>query len=248
MNRLIILILSTTYLLFAATDAQIEKYLTLSTAEEQLLQLQSEFSAMQNSFSNKEEDTPYDMQLLSIRFKAYLKRHLSESEMDEVLQNYRNVAYLQLANASLETFDTNQSQHYLKSLQDDEEAQSRITLFEEINKALYKKEFIGVMFDELIKPLMQNGISGQKIDKKMMQTQKEAYVKAMIKKSEEWNTYILREFSIEDLEALLKVVKTPSVQLETKTVYAATAYALKAFFLSMASRYDVGKHQAKPAQ
>jgi len=246
MNRLLLLLLSTTYILWSATDVQIEKYLSVSTAEEQLLQLESQFSAMQNSFSKSEESsTSYDMELLSIRFKDYIQRNLSENEMDEVLLNYRSVVYLQFAAASLETPESNETQAYIKSLEHDEEASNRLDLLESIDKALNNKESMIIMFDELMKPMIQSSMGADMIDKKMIEMQREAYMQVMVKQAREETLYLLREFSIEDLEALLTVVKTPAVQHETKAVYGAIAYALKEFFLSMASRYDVSKHQPK---
>jgi hypothetical protein len=247
MNKLLLILLSTTCILWSATDTQIEEYLSVSTADEQLLQIESQFSAMQNSFSqNEESSTPYDMELLSIRFKDYLQRNLSENEMDEVLKNYRSVVYLQFAAASMETPpDTNETQAYIKALESDEEASSRLDLLENIDKALNKKESMIIMFDALMKPMIQSSMGAEKIDKKTIELQREAYMKAMVKEAREETLYLLREFSIEDLEALLIVVKTPAVGHETKAVYGAIAYALKEFFLSMASRYDVSKHQPK---
>jgi len=49
--------------------------------------------------------------------------------------------------------------------------------------------------------------------------------------------------TVEELEELLEVVKTPVMDHESKAVFGATAYALKEFFLSIASRYDLSKHQ-----
>jgi len=49
--------------------------------------------------------------------------------------------------------------------------------------------------------------------------------------------------TVEELEELLKIVKTPVMNHESKAVFGSTAYALKEFFLSIASRYDLSKHQ-----
>jgi hypothetical protein len=37
----------------------------------------------------------------------------------------------------------------------------------------------------------------------------------------------------------------PVIDKETKAVFGATAYALEEYFLSLASRYDIKKHQSK---
>ena len=52
-----------------------------------------------------------------------------------------------------------------------------------------------------------------------------------------------REFTLEELETLLDIVKTPAIERESKVIFGATAYALQEFFLSLASRYDPSKHK-----
>ena len=44
-------------LLFAATPEQVEKYLSVTYAEEQLLELEKQFSMMQSNFSQNDENT-----------------------------------------------------------------------------------------------------------------------------------------------------------------------------------------------
>ncbi len=105
MKKYILLTALYTSFLFSATLEQVEQYLSVSSAEEELLSIESQFSSMQNSFSqdeNASENNTYDMQMLSVRFKDYLQRNLSEDEMDEVLDNYRNVVLLQFVSATSE--------------------------------------------------------------------------------------------------------------------------------------------------
>ena len=89
---------------------------------------------------------------------------------------------------------------------------------------------------------MQNSKNSAQIDDETMKKSKEAYIKRMIESGKVETAYSTREFSIEELEELLKIVKTPEIDHESKVVFSATAYALKEFFLSIANRYDVSKH------
>ena len=247
MFKLLLIFIFTGHLLWSATSDQIEHYLSVSSAEEELLLLESQFSAMQNGFSedkNGEKET-YDMELLSVRFKDYLERNLSENEMDEVLKNYKSVVYLQYTSTTMISPEQNETEAYIKALEADEEAKERVKILEDINKALHNKDSMIVMFDELMKPLMQNGIGGADMNDEMMKQRRVSYMKSMIENAKKETLYNLKDFSIEELEALLLVVKTPAMGYELKAVYGATAYALKEFFLSMASRYDVSKHQPK---
>ena len=232
--------------LFAATLEQVEQYLSISNAEEELLLLESQFSAMQNGFSqdnNASENETYEMQMLSLRFKEYIQTHLSENEMAEVLQSYKNVIFLQFISAtSVNNADNNETENYINTLKENPEASVRIELVEKINSEINNKESMVLMFDELMKPLMQNAKGGDKLDDEYMKQRRESYMKTMIESSNNETLYATKDFSIEELEKLLEVAQTPAIGYEMKAVYGATAYALKDFFLSMASRYDISKH------
>ena len=233
--------------LFAATLEQVEQYLSVSNAEEELLTLESDFSAMQNGFSqdnNASKNETYDMQMLSLRFKEYIQRNLSENEMEEVLQSYKNVIFLQFISATTDKsrVDNNETERYLNTLKENPENAVRVDLVEKINSEINNKDSMIVMFDELMKPLMQNAKGGDKLDEESMKKRRESYMKSMIEASKNETLYATKDFSIEELEKLLEVAQTPAIGYEMKTVYGATAYALKEFFLSLASRYDISKH------
>ena len=234
--------------LFAATAEQVEHYLNVSNAEEQLIEMETAFSSMQNSLKAKEsnatENKTYDMQLLSIRFREYLQKALSQEEMDAVLENYKNMVLLQFVSVTgSEAYDPKKVNAYVKQLESDTEAQDRIALIEKITKALYKKESIAILFDNLMKPLMQNGIGDDKLDDAFLEQSRKNYIKMMLETSRKETLYAVRDFSDEELESLLKIAKNPATDHETKAVFGATAYALKEFFMSLASRFDVKKHQ-----
>ena len=249
MKRLLITLTLLANLSYAATPEQVEQYLLVSSAEEELLALESQFSSMQNSFSkddNASETKTYDMQMLSLRFKDYLQRHLSEDEMTEVLENYKNVVLLQFVSATSDVpnHDKNETDTYVASLKANPEAGVRMDLVEKISKKLYSKEALIIMFDGLMKPLVQNGIGGDKLNDKMLKGMKENYIKAMLETSKNETLFATKDFTMEELEELLTIAKTPAIDHETKAVFGAMAYSLKEFFMSMASRYDVSKHQS----
>ena len=245
MKKLLLIITILTQLLFSATPEQIERYISISNSEEQLITLESQFSQMQNNINSiaKEETSTYDMQLLSIRFREYLQKNMSENEIDEIMVQYKNVVLLQFVSVQNDTeYDEKEAEAYMKELQTEENASVRMNLLDEISEKLYKKENIGILFDSLMKPLMQNSKNASQIDDETMKKSKEAYIKRMIASGKVETAYSAREFTIEELEELLKIVKTPAIDHESKVIFSATAYALREFFLSMASRYDVSKH------
>lgn len=238
------LLLST--LLFSSTPEQVEQYLSVSYSEEQLLELEKQFSMMQSNLNSTENnDTAmYDMQMLPIRFREYLQKNLSEDEMNEIIKQYRNVLLMRFISAQNDSeYDPKLAESYVKRIQQDSEEAARIELAGKIGEALYQKETIGILFDNLMLPLMQNSPDGAKLDEKTMKKSKERYIKMMIETGKIETIYATKEFTIEELEALRKIVKTPVMDHESKAVFGATAYALKEYFLSIANRYDLSKHQ-----
>ena len=248
-KRIFFSLLIITQLSTAATSEQVEQYLTASQAEEELLALQSQFSAMQNSFSRdiNNSKSPYDLQMLSIRFRDYLERNISEDEMEKILDNYRNVSLMHFINASSEAqnHDQNETMQYVAKLQANSEAAIRIELIDKISEKFYPKEGMISMFDGLMKPLIQNGIGGDSVNDEMLKASRENYTKMMLKAAKEETLFATRDFEMDELEELMKIAKTPAVDHESKAVFEAMAYALKDFFLSMASRYNVSKHTPK---
>ncbi len=244
--KIILFTLLTLNLLFSATAEQIEQYIAVSNAEERLLQLEASFSIMQSGFSEDANGSKsnYDMELLSIRFKEYLQTHLSDNEIAEILDTYRNVVFLQFKSYSTTSSTEKEQKAYLNSLTNDEEneASTRLAILDDIAKYLKHKEYIGNMFDELIKPLLQTGKNSGNMNEKNIKKRRDSYVKSMTKGQREQTFYNLREFTLEDLETVLRIIKSTEIQREMKIQHEATFYALKEFFLSMASRYDVSKH------
>jgi len=249
MKRLLLILTLLTQFLVCATPEQVERYLSISNADEELLALESQFSRMQNNFqasdtNTSEEKETYDMQMLSIRFKEYIEKHLSEDEMAEILQTYKSVVFLQFVSASAVTDnDPEEVKAYIKTFENNESSGVRMNLVENINAKVNNKESITIMFDELIKPLMQAAPGGDKMDDETMKKSREAYLKSMIEKSKNETLFSTKDFTMVELEELLKVAQTPAIEHEMKAVFGGMAFALKEFFLTLASGYDISKHQ-----
>ena len=230
-------------LLFSATSEQLEQYLLLSNSDEQLIMLEKEFSVMQENFK-KDSNKSYDMQMLTIRFKESLQKQLSEDEMKEILDNYKNFTLLQFVSAtSTFDYDDNTTQEYLKNLKQDEEANNRVTLVKKISQKFYNKEAILVLFNDLMKPLIKNSFKDKPLDEKILKSLQATYLENTIESSLNETLFATKEFSIEELEELLKIAKTPAIEHEVKAVFKAMAFCLKDFFLSISIGYNVEKHQ-----
>jgi hypothetical protein len=246
MKKILLALTLISHLLLAATPEQVEKYLSVSYSEEQLIELEEQFSIMQNNLNSSDENSSstYDMQMLPIRFREYLQKNLSENEMNEIIRQYRNVLLMRFISSQNDSeYDPKLAESYVKRIEKDSDAAVRIELAEKIGEALYKKESIGILFDNLMKPLMQNSIGGTKINEESLKQSRENYIEMMKKTGRIETIYATRDFTVEELDELLKIINTPVMERESKAVFGATAYALKEYFLSIANRYDLSKHQ-----
>jgi hypothetical protein len=244
----LLLSLCLTSLIFAATPEQVDRYLSISNADEQLIELENQFTIMQNNLNSinptDEAEEVYDMQMLSIRFKTYLKKHLSEAEMDEILAQYKNVLLLEFVSATaISQKNDEEMQKYLESLDADPGSQARKTLVEKISDEMYDKDSMALLFDNLMKPLLENAPGGKNMSEETLKKSREAYIERMMEETRKETLYATRDFTMEELEELEQIAKSPAIHTEAKAVFGATAYALEAFFLSLAKRYDIGTHQ-----
>jgi hypothetical protein len=244
----LLLSLCLTSLIFAATPEQVDRYLSISNADEQLIELENQFTIMQNNLNSinptDEAEEVYDMQMLSIRFKTYLKKHLSEAEMDEILAQYKNVLLLEFVSATaISQKNDEEMQKYLESLDADPGSQARKTLVEKISDEMYDKDSMALLFDNLMKPLLENAPGGKNMSEETLKKSREAYIERMMEETRKETLYATRDFTMEELEELEQIAKSPAIHTEAKAVFGATAYALEAFFLSLAKRYDIATHQ-----
>ncbi len=230
-------------LLFGATPEQVEQYLSVSNSEEQLIALQQRYSAMHENLNKESNDTtPYDMQLLSIRFRDYLQKNLSEDEMNEILENYKKTALLHFVSATDETPDPKAMAAYIAQLPNLPDAQERIGIVKEITKHFYAKDAISTLYKKLIKPLFEKGIGAQDIDKSRLKDVEKNYLGMMQEAGYNETLYATKDFDIEELKALRDIAKNSATDHEVKAVYGAIAYALQEFFNTLAKRFDAKQH------
>ncbi len=231
----LLLLLITT--LFSASPEQVEQYLMLSHAEEDLIELESSFSAMQNRMDAKDGNgSTYDTELLTVRFREKLQSALSENEMEKVLENYKSPALLKFVYESSDPEgDYLAIRTYAKEAKADPELKSRLEIIKKINKNYSNKKAIVQMFDTLILPIIKR-LKPKKDDEEKVKKMRERYLKSMIENSYNQILYATREFSTEELDELLEVAKTPAMGYETKAVYGAMAYAMQEFMEKMADR------------
>ena len=233
---LLSIILST---ISAATPEQVDRYLLLSHSDEQLANLETQFTQMQNRIVGDDTNvTEYDTQMLSIRFKEKLQDEISDNEMDEVLENYKNPILLKFVyETSGGIEDVNALREYIARLKADPTSKDRIKIVEKINEIYSNKDGLTDIYNTMFKPFIQKMIPGKKDPKKMKEMQKK-YIESIKEVYKMQLLYSTRDFSKEELDGLLKVMKTPAMNHEIRATYGAIAYAMKDFMNTIASRVE----------
>ena len=82
-------------LLSAATLEQVEAFMSVSGSEEAFMKMEKDFEKIQSLCEAEANGTEerYATELLSIRFKEYFEEHVSDAEMESVLDAYKNVLF-----------------------------------------------------------------------------------------------------------------------------------------------------------
>ncbi len=224
-------------MLSAATPEQVERYLMVSHAEEELLEMESGFSSMQQRMDEKEANgTTYDTELLTVRFREHLQKNLSKNEMDKVLENYNSPTLLKFVSKSNDPeADYLSIAQYAKEAKANPELSSHLKIVKKINKYYSNDEAIIQMFDTLIIPIMKR-MKPEETDEKRIKDMRDRYLKSMIDNNYNQILYATQEFDAEELDKLLEISKTPAMSYETIAVTSAMAYAMQEFMEQMADR------------
>jgi len=236
MKKLLLTLLLLSGIIYAATPEQVERYLMLSHAEDDLLELESSFGAMQNRMDAKDGNgTTYDTEMLTIRFREKLQQSLSDSEMDKVLENYKNETLLKFVYESSDPEgDYLEIQKYAKEAKANPELKSRLEIVQKINKYYSNKEAITQMFDTLMLPIFKR--IKPEMDDNNIKEMRKRYLKSMAENGYNQILYATREFETQELDALLEIAKTPAMGYEVKAISAAMSYAMEEFMTVMADR------------
>jgi len=227
----------------SATIEQVEQYLSISSIENELLRLESKYSTIQNTFKKdtNSSESNYDTQILSIRFKNFIQKHLSENEMSKILNLYKNLILLQFTSALNEssTHNKNDIESYFKLQKKELGFSQRMKLIEKITKILHTEKSQILLFDALTKPLMKKGIGGyKKMSDKVIKESQKGYLALIQETTKKEIFYACKDFSLKELDDLIKIIKLPASELEIKTRFSALAYTLKEFNLLFAQQYD----------
>ena len=238
------LLLGSVTMLFAATPEQVERYLLVSGSEDQLIEFEQMVEGTKQTFSaNGGNALPLmqDSQMLSIRFREYLQRHVSESEMDEILENYKHDVLRKLVSAEvlMEEPDTVESyRQFFKRIQHDPLPVNRTETVKEIVKKMYDTKVLTEFFDKMFVPMIRqiSIINGKPITAEQTRYMEKNFVERMRKSNYNALLFMSRDFSNEELNTLNEIAGSSASSHETHAVFGAIVYAMGEAMQNMADR------------
>ena len=241
----VFLFLVATWSMFAATPEQVERYLLVSGSEDQLIEFEQMIDQSSKMFSARSgNDAPLmqDSQMVPIRFREYLQKHLSESEMDEVLDNYKHDVLRKLVSAEvlMEEPDTVEAyRQFLTRIKSDPLPANRTETVKEIVKKLYDEKMLTEFFDKMFMPMMKqiSAISGKALTKEQVKQMEKSFIKKMRQSNLNALLFMSRDFSDEELDTLNDIAGNSATSHETRAVFGAIVYAMEEAMHNMADRF-----------
>jgi hypothetical protein len=242
----ILILWTTVSALFAATPEQVEKYLMLSGSEDQLIEFEQMIDGMSQMLMARDGNKlplMQDSQMVSIRFREYLQRNLSESEMDSVLENYKHDIMRKLVSAEvlMGEADTQEAyQQFQAQIKNEPLHKNRTETVKAIIKKIYDEkvliEFFNKMFLSIIKQM--SSVNGKAIPEKRVKKIGENFVKKMQKNNEQAMLFMTRDFTDEELEELDELSGNSATSHETRAVLEAIVSAVGEAMSNIAKRLE----------
>ena len=241
----ILVLLMTASALFAATPEQVEKYLMLSGSEDQLIEFEQMIDGMSQMLTARDgNDLPLmqDSQMVPIRFREYIQRNLSDSEMDEVLDNYKHDVMRKLVSAEvlMEEPDTLEAyRQFQAEIKNDPLPGNRTETVKAIIKKLYDEKMLIDFFNKMFLPIVKQmgSTDGKSIPEKQVKKIGENFVKKMQKNNEQAMLFMTRDFTDEELEELDDLSGNSATSHETRAVFGAIVSAMGEAMNNMAKRF-----------
>ncbi len=243
-------------LLSGATPEQVERYLLVSGSEDQLIDFEQMIDGMSQMLTARDgQDVPLmqDSQMVPIRFREYLQRNLSETEMDEVLANYRHDVLRKLVSAEvlMEEPDTKEAYRaFAQRIEADPLSDGRTQRVSAIIKNLYDEELLINFFNKMFLPMVKQmgATDGREISQKQMEKIQKDFVAKMRKSNELAMLFMTRDFTDEELEELEMLSGNSATRHETRAVFGAIISAMEEAMDNMAKRFGKMARRRKAAR
>jgi hypothetical protein len=251
----IMMILVAASALFGATPEQVERYLLVSGSEDQLLEFEQMIDGMSQMLTAKDGNAiplMQDSQMVPIRFREYLQRHLSENEMEEVLANYKHDVIRKLVSAEvlMEEPDTKESyRQFQERIKSEPLSSGRTEVVKAIIKKLYDEKMLIEFFNKMFLPMVKQmgSTDGKPIPEKQVKAIGEKFIKKMQESNYKAMLFMTRDFEDDELDELDELSGSSATSHETHAVFGAIVYATGEAMTNMAKRFaDMVKNRKHP--
>jgi len=244
MKKIIPIFLYSVVILSAATPEQVERYLLISGSEDQLISFEQQIDSMGQLFAARGgSDLPLmqDSQMIPIRFREYLQQHLSENEMDEILETYSHDVMRKLVSAEvlMEEPDTLEAyRQFMHQIQGDPLPANRTEAIKSIIKNLYDEKQLIAFFEKMFLPMIQKmgEASGRKMDENQIKELGKRFVEQMRQSNYDTMLFMTRDFTQEEIEELETLSQSSASRHEVNAVFGGITYALEEAMQNMAKR------------
>jgi len=229
---LLFLVLATQ--LYSATPEQVERYLLISGSEDQLIDFEEMIDGMGRALAaGNTENFPLmqDSQLISIRFREYLQQHLSESEMNEIMDNYRHDVLRKLVSAEVlmeETDTMEEYRQFLARISQEPLPANRTETVRSIVRKLYDEAALIDFFDQMYLPMVKQikASTGKELNDSQIEDMKKTYAKKIREDNYQTMLFMTRDFDDDELDELDEIAGNSASNHETRAVFGAIAYAV----------------------
>ncbi len=235
MIKTLVLMLVSLGILSAATPEQVERYLFISGSEDQLIEFEKSIDNMGKVFASKGGNgAPLmeDSQMITIRFREFIQRHLSEDEMDEVLANYghdviRKIVRAEALMGEAETIET--YRQFLLQIKDSPLSSNRTETVRKVVKQVYDEKILATFVKKMIVPMIKklSEASGKKMEEKAIDTIVKSSIKRMQENNYDTMLFMTRDFSDEELQELEEISANSATSHETQAVFGGITYAME---------------------
>jgi hypothetical protein len=248
----ILIFLTAITTIYAATPEQVDRYLLISGSESQLLQVEQMVEGLSRMFNNG-KPMMNDTQMISIRFKEYLQRNLSEDEMQEVMDNYKHEVLRKLVGAQVLMGEAETAQSFAlfnKNIKTDPLPSNRTSTIKEIVKKAYNEKLLGEFFDKIFTRITVGlgKIIGKSMPKDEMEKAKKDFIKKMRDNNYKSLLFMTRDFTIDELNELNDIAGSSSSNHETHAVFNGVIFAMEEVLDNMEKKFETMAKERKKYQ
>jgi len=231
--------------LWGATPEQVERYLLISGSEEHLIAFERMVDELGQMLAVRDgRDIPLmqDSEMIPIRFREYLQQEVSESEMDEILGNYRHEVIRKLVSAEvlMDEPDTVEAyQTFQEQIRNEPLSAGRTETVKAIIQKLYDEKLMIDFYNTMFLPMVRQMVaaSGKSLPDEAVKKMGDSFVKKMQESNYQSMLFMTRDFSDEELEELNDLSGNSATSHETRAVFGAIVAAMGEAMENMARRF-----------